>query len=188
MENIRLANDVAGYNPASLSKPINMRGDKMKEIVMKDTSVILIDDCDYVLLVSNKWHKLTVGNCNYAATYIVLPDGSRKQELMHRIILKPFKGWEVDHIDGNGLNNQRGNLRICKHRNNQMNRRKHIIGTSQYKGVSWDKDKQRWRASISVNGKRRRLGSYKKEKDAASAYNKAAKLIYGEYANLNNIY
>ena len=157
------------------------------EILIKQ-STVLIDDDDFGLICDYKWYIQSVSECKYAVARTTLPNGKIKVILMHRLIIKPLDCYEIDHIDGNGLNNQKDNLRTCRHRDNIRNRRKHKKGSSTYKGVSWDTQKKRWRAYIHSGGKRIRLGDYKTEKDAASAYNKAAKLIFQEFANLNNIY
>lgn len=85
------------------------------------------------------------------------------------------KGMVVDHIDGNGLNNQRENLRVVTYRQNCQNR--HTPKTSIYPGVSWCKYKKRWFASIKINGKNRKLGRYNLEIDAYNAYTDALKSI-----------
>lgn len=93
---------------------------------------------------------------------------------------------ELDHIDHNGLNNTIDNLRIVTHQQNSMNRRKRNTNTSShYKNVYWAKDRSKWRADIMLNGKHIHLGQFSVETDAARAVDAAAKLYFGEYANLN---
>lgn len=103
---------------------------------------------------------------------------------MHRLINGTPKGMQTDHIDCNGLNNRRANLRTCTHHQNQMNRTSKI-GSSQYKGVSFLKNRKLWYTSISVNNKSVRLGFFRYEDDAARAYDAAAVKFYGEFARLN---
>ena len=91
----------------------------------------------------------------------------------------------IDHIDGNGLNNQRSNLRSCNHSLNAMNSKKRPNTTSVYKGVS-KLSGGKWKAQIELNQKSLYLGSFITEEEAALAYNQKAKELFGEYARLND--
>lgn len=104
---------------------------------------------------------------------------------MHRLILDCSPSTLVDHRDGNGLNNVRSNLRLATSRQNAMNRSKWKNSDSRFKGVH--RDGKRWRAIITLNGKRIHLGCFSSDEEAASAYNKAAMANYGEFAKLNVI-
>lgn len=108
---------------------------------------------------------------------------------MHRLIARASDGEVTDHRDGNGLNNTRENLRSCRQAENLRNRAKSTrhAATSQYKGVYWAKDIKRWRAYVEVDGKRRWLGCFMSEHEAAEAYNRAALDLHGEFARLNEI-
>ena len=103
---------------------------------------------------------------------------------MHNVIMKPSEGFIVDHINGNGLDNRRSNLRIVTRQQNTFNS-VHKGGTSKYKGVALDKESGLWRAYIAKDGKRTWLGRFPDELSAAIAYDKAAKDMFGEYAKLN---
>jgi hypothetical protein len=101
---------------------------------------------------------------------------------MHRLLA----AWPlVDHEDGNGLNNQRANLRPATQSQNLANQRKRPGLTSQFKGVRWYGKLTPWRASISIGGRRVHLGSFITEEAAARAYDAAALAEWGEYARLN---
>ena len=104
---------------------------------------------------------------------------------MHRIIMGAEVGEEVDHKDGNGLNNSRANLRICQDGRNQWNQRKVASGLSKFKGVSWHKQWKYWTATIQVNKNFMLLVRTRDEIAAARIYDAAARKFFGEYANTN---
>ncbi len=103
---------------------------------------------------------------------------------MHRLIMNPPKGMEVDHINGNRLDNRRENLRIVTSQQNKMNSgtRKH---SSIYKGVSWNKNSKSWRANMTFNKKHISLGQYINEYHAALAYDLWALDLFKEFAKTN---
>lgn len=108
----------------------------------------------------------------------------------HLAFVKTHKRWpegDLDHIDGNGLNNHPDNLREATHTENMQNRRKHRNNTSGYKGVSWIRRYGKWQATISVNGKNINLGRFDCKVEAARAYNQAAIQHYGDRAELNKL-
>lgn len=149
-----------------------------KQIESTNGKVFIVDDGDYSMLAGISWSAMRGGNSFYAIS------GGRS---MHRMIMDAKDDDEVDHVDGNGLNNQRVNLRICSHAQNMQNRAKHKNGgTSQYKGVYWDKFEKRFVAQCRIGGKKHRK-RFKNEIDAAKAYNEMAIKLYGEFARLNVI-
>lgn len=117
--------------------------------------------------------------------------GRMKNILLHRMITNPDKNEEVDHINGNGLDNRRVNLRLCSHQDNMRNRKMLVNNTSGYTGIFYRKDskrKKRWGAHIRIgDGKRLALGTYYTKQEAAMAYNRAAIKYHGEFARLNPI-
>lgn len=153
---------------------------QISEIPLTQGMVAVVDEEDYSYLSQWNWCVLKVEKLCYAVRNI--KDGVI---LMHRQLLNAPKGKEIDHKDGDGLNNCRSNLRICNHQQNHYNLRNQVNTSSIYKGVYWDKDKHKWRASLKVEGKIKRLGRFKDEVLAALAYNQAATRYHGEYARLN---
>lgn len=104
---------------------------------------------------------------------------------MHRLILSAPDGWHVDHINGDGLDNRRENLRLVNPQLNQANSRKHKPGTSRFKGVCWSRKANKWRAYVSVDRRQIHIGLYEEEMAAAQAYDLKAKELWGEHAHLN---
>lgn len=139
----------------------------------------LVDDEDYEELSNYKWGVMAVG---YAYTYY------HEIIYMHRLILNPPKNKEVDHVDGNKLNNQRQNLRICSSQQNKFNTFKAKKKKSSiYKGVCFLGQYNCWSASIKYNKRRIHLGIFKTEIEAAKIYNQKAKELFGEFAKLNHL-
>lgn len=153
----------------------------------------MVDDEDYENLSKNKWYAAVYKTGYVYAVRGVRPTGKHmKQIRMHRQILGVTDPETVvDHKDGNTLNNQRSNLRICSYvencRNRRKDRRKGIPCSSQYKGVSLVKSLGRYMASIKTSERWVNLGYFNNEIDAAIVYNEAAKIHHGEFARLNVI-
>ncbi len=110
----------------------------------------------------------------------------RRMTWLHREICRPKPGLDVDHIDNNGLNNRRRNLREATRSQNLANRPK-SRGRCRYKGVYWDASRGKWQAMLRVNGANRHLGRFSDEVEAARAYNSAALAVWGEFANINQV-
>jgi hypothetical protein len=103
---------------------------------------------------------------------------------IHNLIKTPLEGNRVDHIDGNAWDNRKSNLRLCDNSQNNCNKTKQKNNKSGYKGVSWDKQTQKWGARIQKNRKSYHLGFYPTAEEAATAYNTAAKELHGVFAHL----
>lgn len=157
----------------------------MRELILSKGHISYVDDEDYEWLSGWKWSVTTSGKILYAQRSIY-SNNTQRSILLHRFLLGVSgRGIMVDHVDHNGLNNQRSNLRVCNSSQNQSNMKSHEDSTSKYVGVSWVKSRKRWNAAIGVNYKVIQLGRYKTEQEAALAYNSAAIKYKGEYANLN---
>lgn len=105
---------------------------------------------------------------------------------MHRVILSASSGVQVDHIDGNGLNNRRNNLRLCSRAENlRAFQHKRRNTTSKFRGVTFCKRDSVWEAGIERQGKKLYLGRFRIEEDAAHAYDKKARELFGEFASPN---
>lgn len=157
-----------------------------KKIPLTQGFVAIVDAADYEWLSQWNWAILKRGPLLYAKRNAWLGDGKRRSVQMHRLVLGlTDPSIHIDHIDGNGLNNTRGNLRICTQQENMRNRRLNSNSTSGYKGVSWYKDRAKWHAQIVVNGKYHHLGHFITAEEAARAYDAAAIELHGEFARLN---
>ena len=161
----------------------------MREILLSQGKIALVDDDDFELISSHKWHAKMDRNTFYAKTHIRIA-GRFATLHMHRLILGVSVGLMVDHLNNNGLDNRRCNLRLANGSQNQWNSRKRqaLKGTavsSQYKGVNYKKAGKRWAAQIGMYGRRKHLGYFASEELAAQAYDEAAKKYFGEFARLN---
>lgn len=157
-----------------------------KEIPLTQGKVALVDEADYDQLSRFKWCASKEHGPWYAVRRIYSRSGKKIMQRMHRQILglQPGDKRQCDHVNHNGLDNQRHNLRICTCSQNHQNRiSKH--GTSRFKGVSWDKERQRWSVQIKVREKSLHPGRFKSEIEAAKAYDEAAKKHFGEFARTN---
>jgi len=156
-----------------------------KQIQLTQGKYALVDNSDYEDLSKYKWYAYKCGKNYYAARSVRIKGTKKKQTIiMHSLIAKTPDGMVTDHINGNGLDNRRENLRICSHRENICNC-KPRSGFSRFKGVSWNVLLKKWRARICYKGKKISLGCYQKEEEAARAYDLKASEWFGEYAKLN---
>jgi len=157
----------------------------MRTIPLTQGKVAIVDDQDYAELSKYKWYATNNRKRWYAGRHVG-PRSHRKQVFMHRQLLNAPPGLQCDHINGDGLDNRRCNLRICTSSENSMNRRSRG-GTSEFKGVYWYKRNKKWRAQIRDDGKQYHLGYFQNEASAARAYNRAARNAFGEFARVNSL-
>jgi len=154
----------------------------VRKIPLTQGKFTLVDEEDYEELYKYKWYY----HNGYAARSQYNPITQKAPiVLMHRVIMNVKEGEEVDHINHNTLNNRKCNLRVCTSAQNNQNRQFYKTGTSYYKGVSWNTNKEKWIAQIIYNGKSIYLGTYTDEEQAARAYDKKAIEVHGEFAYTN---
>ena len=160
-----------------------------KTIETVQGDLVKVDVEDYDKLKIYKWYTSFRNTRRYASAVrtVQKADGScsKQQISMHRFILNAKK--IVDHINHDGLDNRKINLRECSNRENSRNSRKAKNRSSKYKGVCLIKKTKRWGAYIKLPDKLKHLGIFGCEKGAAAAYNKAAIKYFGEFAHLNVI-
>lgn len=151
-----------------------------KEISLTQGKSTLVSDDDYERIHHLKW-TYNPHRAGYAMTRI---DG--KTVYMHRLILSAPKGLEVDHIDGDSLNNQRNNLRLATRRENARNSRRHRTSNplTNFKGVCRASG-TKWIAQLRVNDRTIKIGPFETDREAAIAYDNAARLHFGEFARTN---
>ena len=153
----------------------------MKHINLTQGKIALVDDEEYEELSQHKWYAKRGTKTFYAAR----DTGSRhnrKRLRMHRVIMGAEDGQYIDHINRNGLDNRKANLRFATVSQNQHNRPHPKNSTSGYKGISWHKIHKRWQAHITVKGQYYWLGSFTSKIEAVEAYDKKARELVGNYA------
>lgn len=151
-----------------------------KQIPLTQGKFALIDDADAERASQFKWYTQRNGDHYYAFTK---PGG--KPLSLHRFLMSAKPGEWIDHINNNGLDCQRSNMRLCTHAQNMRNRKIHRTNRSGYKGVDWHNSM--WRAKLRVDNQNIELGYYRDVRDAARAYNRAALKYHAEFARLNDL-
>jgi ribosomal protein S28E/S33 len=179
---------ITGWQPRQGEvKHKTILGETMKEIALTKAKVAIVDDEDYDRIINSGFSWVANGCAGYiSAVGLRKVNGKNTSAIMARFILGVTdKGIEVDHINGDTLNNRRENLRLATPRQNRFNRRKQVISSNPYKGISFDKKKKKWAAKIKRDGKLHWLGRFRTPEEAARAYDKAAVELFGEFARLN---
>lgn len=152
------------------------------QIPLQNGEVAIVDMADKELISGFNWRRSTNG--------YVYADRFRWRIALHRLIAGPEDGEQVDHVNGNPLDNRTANLRIANSSQNGANRGPAGLKSgksSRYKGVSWSKSKNRWLVYVHHMGKTRYVGRFTDEVEAARAYNEAATATWGEFARLNDV-
>lgn len=153
------------------------------EVPLSRGLVAIVDAEDAQRVLAYRWFAQPNYRNVYAIRGIRRADGARTTQTLHKFLT----GFAItDHINGDGLDNRRANLREATAGNNSRNRRRPTTNTSGFKGVHWNKGAGKWRAAIGLEtGKRQFLGYYLTAEEAACAYDAAAREQHGEFAALN---
>ena len=156
----------------------------IEKITLNNGLVALVDEEDYPDVVPFTWTAWKPNDIWYAVSGTGFGRGGLIT--MHRLITDADTGLFVDHINGDGLDNRRCNLRVCTPTQNAYNKAPQQGKLySKYKGVTWFKRDNKWKAQIMKDGKNYHLGYFADELDAALAYDKAARKEWGEFAKTN---
>ena len=156
----------------------------MKRIKLSQGKFALVDDEDFKRISMFEWYAAKNRHTWYARRSI----NKTRYIGMHHEVMRTSSSVQHDHKNGNGLDNRKDNLRPCNHSQNRMNCRKIKGTTSKYKGVSFNKKDKRWCVTIGLNNRHFFVGNFTDEKEAALAYNKAAKVHFSDRAKLNIIH
>jgi hypothetical protein len=145
------------------------------------TAIVDVEDFDFI----NQWNWSVSKSTN--GFYAARKNESGKMVYMHRLVINCPPGKETDHRSHDTLDNRKQNLRECTHDNNVCNVRISSNNTSGFKGVCWHKKASKWRSAISINDKTKHLGLFASKEEAAKAYDDAAKIYHGSFAQLNYV-
>lgn len=162
-----------------------------QEKILKNKFSNLIQPVDYKIIPLNKYKKVKVDNDDFDRLKNIIWSYSsigyasnKKYGFMHRFIMNYPDNKLIDHINHDTLDNRKANLRTCNKFENQRHQRTKT-GTSKYKGVSWDKNRNKWTANIMSDYKEKKIGRFDSEIEAAKAYDEKAKELHGEFAFTN---
>lgn len=154
----------------------------MKLIPLTKGYFTKVDDDDFKKLAILRWYANVNSrkDCVRAARF-----HNRKTIYLARVVMNAPDGKNVDHINGDTLDNRKSNLRLCSRHENSFNRKMNKNNKAGYKGAYWDKRKNKWKCCVRFEGKAINVGYFDNKKDAAIAYDKKAKELFGEFANIN---
>lgn len=153
----------------------------MKRISLTQGQVALVDDEDYNYLIQWKW----CAKKDRPGKFYAGRTQRHRIILMHRVLMNAKKGQEVDHKNGDTLNNRRYNLRLCTSGQNNQNSMSRKNSSSRYKGVCFSNHARKWQVEITHKGKHHYLGYYDSEEEAARTYDKFARIYFREFARTN---
>jgi len=153
------------------------------KIKLTTGEVALVDKEDFSDISAYSWYRMKVGRDSYEKRIYAQSTIDGTSVTMHRLILG-FPDSHIDHINGDGLDNRRQNLRLCSRSQNLCNQGSTEGSSSQFKGV-YNSKRGRWRAELNYEGNRYRLGIFDSEREAALAYDRKALEIHGDFARPN---
>lgn len=156
----------------------------MKEIQLSKGLIALIDDSDFEAVSIYKWFacRTSKRSKTHYAFRNTLKNGKRSTQTMHRFILQAVDSKiHVDHINGDGLDNRRSNIRLASQSNNMKNRGASKNNILNIKGVSFDKKRNMFMARLNLNGDKIWLGRFKTAEEASRVYEMKAKEVFGEF-------
>lgn len=158
----------------------------MKRIKLSCGDFALVDDVDFVALNKWKWNRSGIKGYPARSARVEKNSVTKKTTLyMHRAILCPPNGKIVDHKNGNVLDNQRANLRLCTYQQNEYNKGVGVRNKSGFRGVSISNKTGKWIVVVRVEGKTRYFGQFASAEEAAKEYDRVAIIHHGEFAKLN---
>lgn len=155
------------------------------EVPLTKGKVAKIDRADMLIIGGFRWQAYKAKTGTWYCCRSAYPDGKKHTVRMHRWIMQPGSGLVVDHINGDGLDNRRANLRICTHQQNITNHVRPPRARSGLRGASQFGGRGRWQARIRHNEKIIHLGAFDTAEEAARAYDRAAHSLRGKFATLN---
>lgn len=156
----------------------------MKAIELTRGMVAVVDDDDFDRLAQYNWRYSGRKRGGHAARVVYI-NGKQASILMHREIMNPPSDLEIDHINGNGIDNRKQNLRVATHAQNLRNQTVRSTNKLGVKGVCLTRQKDKYRATITTNGKQKQIGVFNTVEEAKAAYDKAAPLYHGAFASVN---
>lgn len=146
----------------------------------------VVDDADVPLLAGKTWAVWHGKDKDYVRATVTDGAGKKAYVYLHDFLMNPPSGMTPDHANGDGLDNRRQNLRLATASQQAANRgKRRTPASSRFKGVSWSKRDRRWQAHVACRGIRRNLGTFRDEREAAMAYDAAARELFGEFARTN---
>jgi hypothetical protein len=161
----------------------------VKEIPLTQGMTAVVDDEDYARVSRYSWRakRKRDGRTTYAYATIasVSSRTGRVDVALHRLVMDAPADRQIDHIDGDGLNNRRANLRLATHAQNQANRNKQANNRSGFKGVYKTTGSESWQSILRFNRHNYGIKTCKTKEEAARWYDRAARVVHGEFANLN---
>lgn len=168
-------------NQYSDKRPIRIEGDVAYVPLTKGYEAI-IDAADVDCVSKYSWCCSIHTGKPYARRSMRRDNGSKSGVFIHQELIGSTSGLDIDHINGNGLDNRRSNLRLATRSQNMMNRKKQANNTSGHRGVSWQKQKRKWRAIIWASGCKTYLGDFKDIEEAHAAYVSASLRLHGPFS------